>query len=153
MATAKSAVEFAIRSLVEECQAVEASLNELNAKGGEQLWYMALVDGGPDVGSVSVSNLGFLGSHLLRFWGVTQAGEDVQLFMHADQLRFAIRVVPREQAPSKRPIGFGAGSEPGAGKRPIGFNARVAPDLRSADPVRPGSGTQPPASAPKRRRG
>jgi hypothetical protein len=147
MATAKSAAEFAIRSLVEECQSVEASLNELNAKGGEQLWYMALVDGGPDVGSVSVSNLGFLGSHLLRFWGVTQAGEDVQLFMHADQLRFAIRVVPRDQAPSKRPIGFGAGSEPGAGKRPIGFNAGAAPGLGS------GSETPPSGPAPKRRRG
>ena len=140
MATAKSAAEFAIRSLVEECQAVEASLNELNAKGGEQYWYMATVDGGPDVGPVSVMNLGFLGSHLVRFWGVTQDGHDVQVFMHLDQLRFAIRVVPREQVASKRPIGFGAGSEPASGKRPIGFNAEAGLKDRSAGagPSRPG---------------
>jgi len=114
MGKAMATAEFAIRSLVEECQAVEARLNELNAKGGEQLWYMAVVDGGPDVGPVSVVNLGFLGKRLVRFWGVNQAGEDVQLFMHVDQLRFAIRVVPRDKAPSKRPIGFGAGAPPAA---------------------------------------
>jgi len=127
MATAKSAAEFAIRSLVEECHGLEASLNALNAKGGEQFWYMATVDGGPDVGPVSVMNLGFLGSQLVRFWGMNQAGEDVQVFMHLDQLRFAIRVVPREQVVSKRPIGFGAGSEPGLGKRPIGFHGGAEP--------------------------
>lgn len=147
MAAAKSAAEFAIRSLVEECQSVEASLNELNAKGGEPMWYMAVVDGGGAVGPVSVSNLGFLGSHLLRFWGYTEAGEDVQVFMHVDQLRFAIRVVPREQAQSKRPIGFGGGSEPGTGKRPIGFNAGTEADK----PARPGK--RGPSPAPRRKSG
>ena len=146
MAAAKSAAEFAIRSLVEECQSVEKGLNELNAKGGEPLWYMALVDGGADVGPVSVMNLGFLGTHLVRFWGITQAGEDVQVFMHVDQLRFTIRVVPKEQAPSKRPIGFGAGSEPSPGKRQIGFNAEAE------QPPAP-AGKRPPSPAPRRRPG
>ena len=123
MAAAKSAAEYAVRSLVEECQAVEAGLNERNAKGGKPLWYMAVVDGGAGVGPVSVLSVGYLGTHLVRFWGVTQDGEDVQVFMHVDQLRFAVRVVPKEDAPSKRPIGFGAGSEPAKGKRPIGFHA------------------------------
>lgn len=150
MATAKSAAEFAIRSLVEECQAVEASLNELNAKGGEQFWYMATIDGGPDVGPVSVMNLGFLGANLVRFWGVTQDGHDVQVFMHLDQLRFAIRVVPREQVASKRPIGFGAGSEPANGKRPIGFNAEAEPGDRPLGADASSPGKRPARAAPRR---
>ncbi|BDU71548.1 hypothetical protein METEAL_07220 [Mesoterricola silvestris] len=56
------------RGPAEECELMGKRLEALHAKGEFERGFKALVDGGPETGPVSVSNIGYIGDSLLRFW-------------------------------------------------------------------------------------